>query len=571
MGKKSNPESKIGQRFGYMEVVKDLGTRVLGKFFVKKYGKYYDKKIRYYLCKCVSCGVEREIMNCNLKSMNCRKCKYKNYIPEIKHPLINVWSRIVYTNYKKSKRGIKLRSKSSAKVCDRWLTSFDNFAADVGSRPAPEYLFSRKDKKIGYTPENFLWKKRTEKNSIYKHLKELTIHNICNDLGLSHTTTRKFVSIELEKEQSELKKFVDRIIQFKSYKVIIFKPEAIEYFRLQKSILGQNILRLRIKDYYLKGIDAEIAAKELNKSVSSIERAYILIESNVFNSDITSYDPERIVGKRIGKLLILKHLGLREKGKFFNKQSGRSNLIKTRFYFCKCTICGREKEVSGSNIGRSGCRYCGKRNSIRKCKHPLQNLWQSMVTPNYIKRNGVRVLRNNNCIPVYESWRNNIFDFAKDIGERPSPEYVFGRIDRRKGYTPDNCKWMTKLERSQIRIFSQKLTMSMLSRKINLSRERIRQITDYAFKHEENELNKFIESVDYSNAQRRVVFKPEVIEYFMLGKHKKTTYRTKAKDAVKLYYSQGKDMETVSKLVNKPIDAIKRYYKMFDKEKNGTN
>jgi hypothetical protein len=57
----------------------------------------------------------------------------------------------------------------------------------------------------------------------------------------------------------------------------------------------------------------------------------------------------------------------------------------------------------------------------------------------------------------------------------------------------------------------------------------------------------------------------------MLGKHKKTTYRTKAKDAVKLYYSQGKDMETVSKLVNKPIDAIKRYYKMFDKEKNGTN
>ncbi len=46
------------------------------------------------------------------------------------------------------------------KICPQWLTSFDQFLADVGTPPTPHHWLGRKDTSRHYTPENTLWTER---------------------------------------------------------------------------------------------------------------------------------------------------------------------------------------------------------------------------------------------------------------------------------------------------------------------------------------------------------------------------------------------------------------------------
>jgi hypothetical protein len=42
-------------------------------------------------------------------------------------------------------------------VCDRWLSSYDNFLADVGHRPSPKHSLDRIDNEGNYEPGNTRW------------------------------------------------------------------------------------------------------------------------------------------------------------------------------------------------------------------------------------------------------------------------------------------------------------------------------------------------------------------------------------------------------------------------------
>ncbi len=49
-----------------------------------------------------------------------------------------------------------------------------------------------------------------------------------------------------------------------------------------------------------------------------------------------------------------------------------------------------------------------------------------------------------------DRWINSYANFLADMGEQPEGKWI-DRIDNSKGYSPDNCRWVTPKESAQNR------------------------------------------------------------------------------------------------------------------------
>lgn len=61
-------------------------------------------------------------------------------------------------------------------------------------------------------------------------------------------------------------------------------------------------------------------------------------------------------------------------------------------------------------------------------KHPLYQTWRWMI------RMGVR-------FNVCEEWKNDLIQFHKDMGDRPSKKHQLYRKNKELGYSKENCIW----------------------------------------------------------------------------------------------------------------------------------
>lgn len=136
-------------------------------------------------------------------------------------------------------------------------------------------------------------------------------------------------------------------------------------------------------------------------------------------------------------------------------------------WLCLCE-CGATKPVAASSLRSGGTVSCGcKRHSLRIAKISKHGMSR---TPEYVTwTNMIRRCTNADDISypdygakgvtVCDRWITSFEAFFSDMGKRPSSKHSIDRIQRTKGYSPDNCRWATTSEQSRNRSDNKFLTI----------------------------------------------------------------------------------------------------------------
>lgn len=185
-----------------------------------------------------------------------------------------------------------------------------------------------------------------------------------------------------------------------------------------------------------------------------------------------------ISGRCFGKLTVLR--------------ADERHKIRTRLKWWVRCECGSEKLVLSKHLKPGGTQSCGS--SICKddrhgmSKTAIYKIWAAMIARCSNPNNRFWHCYGGRGINVSKRWLR--FEcFYEDMGDRPSVKHSLDRVDNKRGYAPDNCRWATRdaqanNTRSNVLLTHEGKTMTQTQweRALNLSRGTIASRRFYGWK-----------------------------------------------------------------------------------------
>lgn len=117
----------------------------------------------------------------------------------------------------------------------------------------------------------------------------------------------------------------------------------------------------------------------------------------------------------------------------------------------------------------------------RGCQHPLYSVWHGIKARCYNKNVFEYQYYGARGITVDESWKNSFANFVNDMGERPAG-FTIDRIDNSKGYSKENCRWISMHDQVRnrrsnvvVEMDGKKWILKDLCKELGLSYKMIRQ------------------------------------------------------------------------------------------------
>lgn len=160
-----------------MVTIIDLTGLKFGRLLVKRKSTEKNKYgVLLWECLC-DCGNIVNLLTSSIKSGNTQSCgclSRDNLIQRNKDnathglsrtPIYITWGGIVQRCTNPTDSHFPDYGGRGISICDRWRNSFENFYADMGPKPGPEYSIERSNNNGDYEPGNCIWVTKSEQNN----------------------------------------------------------------------------------------------------------------------------------------------------------------------------------------------------------------------------------------------------------------------------------------------------------------------------------------------------------------------------------------------------------------------